>query len=97
MDDINSDLILLESLSKKISDLIYDDNFNKISELDSLRQTLIKNIHLNKKNNVNIKHKLINLIKEYESMVLISEAKLKKLNTNHNKFNTILKAYSKVK
>ena len=44
MDTINSDLDLLENLSKKISDLIYDNKFNQISEIDAQRKALIKKI-----------------------------------------------------
>ena len=41
MDSISSDLDLLENLSKKISDLIYDNKFNQISEIDAQKKTLI--------------------------------------------------------
>ena len=44
MDSINSDLDLLENLSKKISDLLYNNEFSKISEIDIQRKALIKKI-----------------------------------------------------
>ena len=47
IDNINSDLITLENLSIQISDLIHENNFKKILELDTLRQTIIQNIQLN--------------------------------------------------
>ena len=53
MDSINSDLDLLERLSKKISDLLYNNKFSEISEIDFQRKALIKKIkesQLNKNN-----------------------------------------------
>ena len=44
MDSINSDLDLLERLSKKISDLLYNNKFSEISEIDIQRKALIKKI-----------------------------------------------------
>ena len=44
MDNLNSDLDLLENLSKKISDLIYNNEFNQISFLDAQRRLLIEKI-----------------------------------------------------
>ena len=38
MGTLNSDLQLLEDLSKKISDLIYSNKFKQISELDEHRK-----------------------------------------------------------
>ena len=44
MDTLNSDLDLLENLSKKISDLIYNNEFSQISLLDAQRRLLIEKI-----------------------------------------------------
>ena len=44
METIKSDLELLESMSKKISDLIYNNEFHDISLLDDQRKLLIKKI-----------------------------------------------------
>ena len=44
MDTLNSDLQLLENLSKKISDLIYLDRYKQISELDEQRKEIIRKI-----------------------------------------------------
>ena len=44
MDNLNSDLDLLENLSKKISDLIYNNEFTQISLLDAQRRLLIEKI-----------------------------------------------------
>ena len=92
MDSINSDLDMLENLSKKISDLIYDNKFNQISEIDSQRKALIIKIMESKKNK--IKERIRKLIKNNTSMIEVSETKLKKLSKNHNKFSKRLKAYS---
>jgi hypothetical protein len=97
MDNINSDLIILENLSKQISNLIHENSFDKILELDSFRQSIIKNIQSHYINDVEVKDKVKNFIKENEIMVSISQNKLKDLKVNHNKFNKILKAYSNSK
>ena len=54
MDNLNSDLDLLENLSKKISDLIYNNKYSQISFLDAQRRILIKKIMESevKKNNI---------------------------------------------
>ena len=54
MDSIKSDLDLLENLSKKISDLLYNNQFSQISEIDNQRKELIKKIKESqfKKNNI---------------------------------------------
>ena len=46
MNNLNSDLMLLENLSKKISDLIFDKNFSQVLEIDAQRKLLIKKISL---------------------------------------------------
>ena len=75
MDKLESNLLLLENVSKQISDLIHNNNFQKIPELDELRKSIIENIHSNKINELDIKSKLMNLIQENESLILISEIK----------------------
>ena len=44
MSNLNSDLDLLENLSKKISDLIYNNKYSQISFLDAQRRILIKKL-----------------------------------------------------
>ena len=94
MDSINSDLDLLENLSKKISDLIYNNKFNQISEIDVQRKALIKKIMESESKRNKIKERISKLVKNNTSMIEASEAKLKKLSKNHNKFSKRLKAYS---
>jgi len=97
IDNINSDLVILENLSKQISDLIHENSFKKILELDSLRQTIIQNIQSNFISDAEAKDKVNSIIKENELMISISEKKLKDLNSKHNKFNKRLQAYSNSK
>ena len=94
MDSINSDLDLLENLSKKISDLLYNNEFSKISELDIQRKALIKKIKESQLKKNNIKARISKLLENNNSMVRSTEKKLYKLSKNHNKFNNRLKAYS---
>ena len=94
MDSINSDLDLLESLSKKISDLLYNNEFSKISEMDIQRKALIKKIKESQLKKNNIKSRIGQLLQNNNSMVRSTEKKLSKLSKNHNNFNKRLKAYS---
>ena len=94
MDSINSDLDLLENLSKKISDLLYNNEFSKISEIDIQRKALIKKIKDSKLKKNNIKARISKLLANNNSMVRSTEKKLYKLSKDHNDFNKRLKAYS---
>jgi len=94
MDSINSDLDLLENLSKKISDLLYNNEFSKISEIDIQRKALIKKIKESQLKKNKIKATISKLIENNNSMVRSTEKKLYKLSKNHNDFNKRLKAYS---
>ena len=94
MDSINSDLDLLENLSKKISDLLYNNEFSKVSEIDIQRKALIKKIKDSQLKKNNIKARISKLLENNNSMVRSTEKKLYKLSKNHNKFNKRLKAYS---
>ena len=94
MDNINSDLDLLENLSKKISDLLYNNEFSKISEIDIQRKALIKKIKESQLKKNNIKARISKLLDNNNSMVRSTEKKLYKLSKDHNDFNKRLKAYS---
>ena len=94
MDSINSDLDLLENLSKKISDLLYNNEFSKISEMDIQRKALIKKIKESQLKKNNIQLRIGQLLQNNNSMVRSTEKKLSKLSKNHNNFNKRLKAYS---
>ena len=56
MDNLKKDLDLLENLSKKISDLIYHNDFSQISFIDAQRRALIERIRESEipKNNIKI-------------------------------------------
>ena len=58
MDTLNSDLEMLENLSKKTSDLIHDNEFANISYLDSQRRLLIEKIKNSEIKRVNIKNRI---------------------------------------
>ena len=94
MDSINSDLDLLENLSKKISDLLYNNEFSKISDIDIQRKALIKKIKESQLKKNNIKERISKLLDNNNSMVRSTEKKLYKLSKDHNDFNKRLKAYS---
>jgi len=94
MDSIKSDLDLLENLSKKISDLLYNNDFTKISEIDNQRKELIKKIKESQLKKNNIKARISKLLENNNSMVRSTEKKLHKLSKDHNDFNKRLKAYS---
>ncbi len=94
MDTLNSDLELLESLSKKISDLIYINQFSKIPEIDNQRKALIKKIKDSEINKKVIKQRIGTLVDNNVAMVRTTEKKLKTLSKNHHKFNNRFKAYS---
>ena len=97
MNTTNSDLDLLENLSKKISDLLYNNKFYEISEIDSQRKALIKKIRDSNTQKNLIKARIENLVENNVAMIEATEKKLHKLSKNHNKFNKRLKAYSLTK
>ena len=87
-DDLNN----LELLSEKISDLIKENNFDKIKSLDLERKTIIdKIIHLD---NSNFKNKISKIINHNNELIDCVEVKINDLNSNHNKFSKRLKFYS---
>ena len=94
MSNLNSDLDLLENLSKKISDLIYNNKYSQISFLDAQRRILIKKIMESEVKKNNIKERIGELVKNNRENLKITEDKLVKLSKNHNKFSKRLKAYS---
>ena len=94
MSSFNSDLDLLENLSKKISDLIYNNEFSKISLIDAQRRKLIEKIKKNEINKNKIKKRIENLVENNIENIKNTEKKLQTLSRNHNKFNKRLKAYS---
>ena len=94
MDNLNSDLDLLENLSKKISDLIYNNEFTQISFIDAQRRALIKKIKESESQKNDIKKRIGKLVENNIENIKATEKKLQNLSKNHNKFNKRLKAYS---
>ena len=94
MDTLHSDLDLLENLSKKISDLLYKNEYSAISEIDCQRKTLIKKIKENEAHKSKIKQRIRKLVENNAALIEDTEKKLHKLSKNHNLFNKRLKAYS---
>ena len=97
MDSLHSDLDLLENLSKKISDLIYNNDFTQISLLDAQRRLLIEKIKEGEIKKVYIKKRIGKLVENNLENIKSTEKKLQNLLKNHNKFNKRLKAYSSIK
>ena len=97
MDNLNSDLDLLENLSKKISDLIYNNDFSQISFIDAQRRALIKKIMESESKKNAIKKRIGKLLENNIENIKATEIRLQNLSKNHNKFNKRLKAYSSIK
>ena len=97
MDSLHSDLDLLENISKKISDLIYNNEFTQVSLLDAQRRLLIEKIKESEIKKSHIKKRIGNLIDNNLENIKFTEKKLQNLSKNHNKFNKRLKAYSAIK
>ena len=94
MDTLNSDLDLLENLSKKISDLIYNNEFSQVSFLDSQRRLLIEKIKKSEIKKNDIKKRISKLVENNLENIKTTEKKLQNLSKDHNKFIKRLKAYS---
>ena len=94
MDTLNSDLQLLENLSKKISDLIYLNRYKQISELDEQRKEIIRKIKKSQIKKNEIKARIRLLAEGNTRMVQAAEREMQLLQKNHNKFNKRLEAYS---
>ena len=94
MDNLKKDLDLLENLSKKISDLIYHNDFSEISFIDAQRRALIERIRESEIPKNNIKKRIGKIVEKNVENIKIAQEKLIKLSENHNKFNKRLKAYS---
>ena len=97
MNNLNSDLDLLENLSKKISDLIYNNEFSQISFIDAQRRALIKKIIESESKKNAIKKRIGKLLENNIENIKATEIRLQNLSKNHNKFNKRLKAYSSIK
>jgi len=94
MSSLSNDLDLLESLSKKISDLIFEGDFSLIPEMDSQRQKIIKKIIDNNLIEFNFSPRVCKLIEDNNKLINFTEAKIAQSSKKRNIFNKRLKAYS---
>ena len=94
IDNLKVDLDLLENLSKKISDLIYKNEFSQVPFLDGQRRILIEKIKKNETQKNHIKKRIKNIVENNIENIKITQQKLIKFSKNYNKFNKRLKAYS---
>ena len=94
MDTLKSDLDLLENLSKKISDLIYNNEYSDIPEIDNQRRSLIKKIQDSETHKRLIKQRVGKLIEKNDAIVRVTEKKLHRLKKNHSRFNNRFRAYA---
>lgn len=89
------DLNKLEDLSIKISDLINQNKFESILELDLQRKKIIQSITTSK--NLNHKKKLRQIINLNDKSIDDIEDKITKLNINHYNSEKRIKFYSLTK
>ena len=97
MNDLNSNLNLLENLSKKISDLLYNNEFSRITEIDNQRKAIIKKIKESHIRKNQIKTRIAKLSENNLIMINDVEKKFHKLSKTQNKFEKRIKAYSSIK
>ena len=89
------DLNKLEDLSIKISDLIYENKFENILELDLQRKKIIESITTSP--NLNHKKKIHQIISLNNKSIENIENKITKLNINHYNSEKRIKFYSLTK
>ncbi len=94
MTNNETDLMILEQISKQISDLINKNSFENIAKIDEERKSIIKNFINKKPINSNTQKKIIALIYENDKLISDAENKLKNLQKNKNQFDKRLKHYS---
>lgn len=86
------DLNRLESLSRKIADLISNNKFEQILEFDHQRRKIIDKIK-NESRSFD-KNQINGIIDTNKCLVENVEDKMKHLTSNHNKFSKRIKFYS---
>ena len=86
------DLKQLEELSIQISNLISNNDYEKILELDTHRKKIINDI--SKSSSYSSKNKISKIINLNKIAIIDLETQIVKLNINHNKFQKRIKFYS---
>ena len=94
MTNFSKDLDLLESLSKKISDLIHEGDFSIIPKIDTQRQKIIKKIIENNLTEFKLSPRVSKLIEDNDKLINLTEIRIAQSSKKRNILNKRLKAYS---
>ena len=92
-DFVEKNLIELEEISYKISDLINNSKFEEIPELDKRRNSIIEIIY--KSNTKDYSDRILKLINQNLQNIKDTESHLKKQKSNQNKYLKRILAYKK--
>ena len=92
-DIVEKNLIELEEISYKISDLINHSKFEEIPKLDKRRNSIIEVIY--KSNTKNHSDRILKLINQNLQNIKDTESHLKKQKFNQNKYLNRILAYKK--
>tara|TARA_B100000900_G_scaffold404654_1_gene413300 strand:- start:463 stop:747 length:285 start_codon:yes stop_codon:yes gene_type:complete len=92
-DIVEKNLIELEEISYKISDLINHSKFEEILELDKRRNSIIEIIY--KSNTKDYSDRILKLINQNLQNIKDTESHLKKQKFNQNKYLNRILAYKK--
>ena len=94
MTNTDTDLIILEQLSKQISDLIHNNSFENIKIIDEQRKLIISNFKNNNPTKSPTRSRVIALIHKNDQLISNTQDKLIKLQKDKNKFEKRLETYS---
>ena len=92
-DIVEKNLIELEEISYKISDLINNSKFEEIPKLDNRRNSIIEIIY--KSNTKDYSDRILKLINQNLQNIKDTESHLKKQKSNQNKYLNRILAYKK--
>ena len=92
-DIVEKNLIELEEISYKISDLINNSKFEEIPKLDKKRNSIIEVIY--KSNTKDYSDRILKLINQNLQNIKDTESHLKKQKFNQNKYLNRILAYKK--
>ena len=92
-DIVEKNLIELEEISYKISDLINHSKFEEIPKLDKRRNSIIEVIY--KSNTKDYSDRILKLINQNLQNIKDTESLLKKQKLNQNKYLNRIMAYKK--
>ena len=92
-DIVEKNLIELEEISYKISDLINNSKFDDIPKLDKRRNSIIEVIY--KSNTKDYSDRILKLINQNLQNIKDTESHLKKQKLNQNKYLNRILAYKK--